>query len=110
MNKPGLWADGLGERSGKCNYIVARYAFDFIYTLDREARGAFDLVDGVPWDGAHVGVNFADGNFDIEPLLKPVFVCPDGAHLRACVSFDHKERLTISLLFLFCGVCGSLRL
>ena len=99
MNKPGFRPDVFREGCCKRNYIVTGGAFDFVYSLDRKARGAFDLVDCITRYCSHVCVNFADGDFHVEPFLKSVFVCPDGAHLRACVSFNHKEGLTIMPLF-----------
>jgi hypothetical protein len=68
---------------------VPRGALYFVDPTDREARGAFYLVDGVAGDRAHVGVDLADSDLDVEPLLESVFVCPNRAHLGPRVSFNH---------------------
>jgi hypothetical protein len=51
----------------------------------------FDFVERFSRDGTHFGMDFADSNLDVKPLLKLVLFRPEGAHFGQGVSWNHGE-------------------
>ena len=60
--------------------------------LDGEGGARLDLLDRLARDRAHLGVDFADGDLDVEPLLKLVLLRPERAHLGQRVAFNHGDK------------------
>jgi hypothetical protein len=90
MNKSRGVADVFRKVRGKGNDIVVRRLLDLVYPLHGERSFGFDLFERVGRYRSIFGMNLADGDLDIEPLLKLILLRPDRTHLGQCVSFDHK--------------------
>src|SRR5688572_27786527 len=89
MNETRGLTDVFSEVGGEGNYIVVGSLLDFIDALDGKLRPRFNLFQRVLGDGAHLSVDFADSNLDIQPLLESALLAPERAHFGECVSFDH---------------------
>src|SRR5689334_14756930 len=89
MNKPARFTNRLGEVGRKRDHIVIRRLLDLVDALDRKPRARFDLFQRVARNRAHLGVDFADSDFHVEPFLKLVLLRPERAHLGQGVTIDH---------------------
>ena len=94
-----LMADAAGTFApGDYVYLLAPpgrvYRLDWLFAPPDEALEVIVVIMAVyltllkPGDTV-LGMNLADSDLDIEPLLKFVLKRPNSAHLRQCVSFDH---------------------
>ena len=112
----GLAAWGVAEsRRTMINFGAAAFAvtvlsYYFSHVMDMRARstsliglGLLFLAGGwtierVRRNRSHFGVNFADRDFDIQPLPELCVLRPERAHLGQCVSGNH---FCIDLSFAF---------
>jgi hypothetical protein len=76
--------------------IVADFGLDFIDAVDGEVAAVADGVCGGLGDEAETGEGLRGGGLDVEPAAELVFVGPDSAHGRACVTGDHKGSMEVA--------------
>ena len=74
MNEAARFTDRLREIRRKRDDVVISRLFDLVDALDRKLRARFDLFQRVARNRAHLGVDFADGDFHVEPFLKLVLL------------------------------------
>src|SRR5947208_16203762 len=91
MNEPRGFADVFCEVSREGDYVVVGGFFDLIDALNRKTCARLDLLKRIPWNRSHLCVDFADSDLDFQPFLEFALFAPERAHLRKCVTFDHKN-------------------
>ena len=69
---------------------------DLVNALDREFRARFYLFQRVARNRAHLGVDFADGDLDVQPLLELGLFRPERAHFGQGVSRNHGFKFKVS--------------
>src|SRR5262249_54324891 len=89
MNETRGFADRFGQIRGERNDIVIGSLLDLVDSGDGEFRATLDLFQRVPGNSPHLGMDFADGDFHIQPLLKPGLFRPESAHFRQGVAINH---------------------
>ncbi len=100
MQPARLGADLLGHRRGEGDDVVLHLRFDLVDTRDLE-RGTF-LFDGARGglrNNAGFGERLAGGNLNLQPAAEFIFVTPNRAHLRACITSDQGELRLSGLKF-----------
>ena len=92
--------DVFGDGGGEGDDVVADFGLDFEDAGDGEVAAGGDGVGGGLGDEAEAGEGLGGGGLDGEPGAELVFVGPDAAHGRTCVTGDHKgtsgKRLVVS--------------
>ncbi len=89
MDKSRRFADVLRQIRRKSDHVVIR---SFSISLIRSTvNAAFAFISARSSARNHpvFGVNFADGDLNIEPFLKFIVKSPNRAHFGQCVSFYH---------------------
>ena len=79
-------ADRFLHGNGEGDYVVADFGFDFVDARDVHAGALAQFRGGSRGHDACFRERFGRGQFDLQPLLKPVFFAPDAAHFRARVT------------------------
>ncbi len=82
--------DLLGDGGGEGDDVVADLVLDFVDASDGEVAAGGDGVGGSLGDEAETGEGLGCGGLDREPAAELVFVGPDAAHGRTCVTGDHR--------------------
>ena len=88
--------DMLGDGGGKGDDVVADLGFDFIDAGNGEVAAGGDGVGGGLGDEAEAGEGLRGGGFDGEPAAEFVFIGPDAAHGRTCVTGDHRGSMEVA--------------
>ena len=87
----GRRVDLLGDGGGEGDDVVADLGFDLVDASDGEVAAGGDGVGGGLRDEAETGEGLRGDGLDREPRAELVFVGPDAAHGRTCVTGDHKD-------------------
>ncbi len=98
VDEAGVRPDGLGQPGQEGDDVVAGLTFDLVDALDvggvdgGEFRGALlaDIAGGFLRNGADAGHAFGGEGLDFKPDSVAVFGRPDGGHLRAGITRDHR--------------------
>ena len=85
-----LAADVLRHAGGESDHVVLHPFLDFENTFHAEAPLAANGPRGALGNQARFRLHFRGCHLHIEPAAEFVFVAPDAAHLRACVTGDHR--------------------
>src|SRR6185437_3741092 len=70
----------------ECDHVMTDARIDLQYPRDVDSRTLAQPRRRLTWNYTSVGQCVGSGQFDFEPLLKPVFFAPNPAHFRARVS------------------------
>src|SRR5436305_5508282 len=84
-------ADTFGEGGSEGDHVVVGRPLDFAYALDVEGGLPTYLLDRLARNRPHLGVDFAHGQLNVEPLLKLVLLRPESAHFGQRVAFNHSS-------------------
>ena len=86
-----LFADALGHRGDKGNYIVLDLGLDFLHAADIKPGVLSQPRNNRRRDVAALGQGLARQQFDLQPGGKLVLLRPDLAQRRSGVTFDHEQ-------------------
>ncbi len=89
MNKARRLANRLSQIRGERNDIVIGSLLDFVNAGDGKLCAALDLFQGFTRNRAHLGVDFADRDFHVQPLLELGLFGPERAHFGQGVAINH---------------------
>src|SRR5712692_270640 len=89
MNKARRFTNRFRQIRGERDNIVVGSLFNLVDTRDGKFRATLDLFERFARNRAHLGVDFADGDFHVQPFLEPGLFRPERAHFGQCVSVNH---------------------
>jgi hypothetical protein len=84
-------AHRLGHAAQKGDHLMADFALDFADPGNFEAGFLFDPGGRCPWNFAKFRHRLGSQNLYVKPLLEPVFLGPNLAHLRTRVALNHRR-------------------
>ena len=90
-------ADDLGHRRSEGNHIVAHLGLDLLDALHAEIGALADRVRRLFGHHASLGQGLGGGNFHGQPGAKAIFIAPDAAHFRTCITRDQGECASLSI-------------
>jgi len=92
MDEARLRSDMLGQVRQERDDVMLGLALDLVDPLDLPGAAFPDRLGGLLGDDAELGLRVAGVRLDLEPDAEAVFGRPDGDHVGAAVTRDHRGR------------------
>src|SRR5690348_16658616 len=103
--------DILCHVGGESDHVMLHLPLDLENALHRESAFLADGASRALWDKTGLSLDLGGSDLHLQPGLKLVFVAPDAAHFRACITRNHEDpRFAVSDLRFSWGTAQGERL